>query len=259
MGIDLFMEKPTAEKDIKLFTDCIESLLERPAAAGGFRGVQSKSLVDLIQLESLSQGSSVLRITNGPLEGKIWIQNGDVIDAATQDVKGEEAFRKILGWKSGSFEILPAEPKRPRTIRTSTQGLLLDTAQALDETEASAAALAEATPDQPAPGKLAPFTRCRGVQFVLTAPVAESGAAETWGLEGSQELSGWVRQTMQQVRQVSELLNAGPLESVLGLGSEHHLVCLPGTESDLCAGIRRSFDKQQARETLKELAAKWAS
>ena len=31
----------------------------------GFRGVQSKSLVDIIQLECMSQSSSVLRITNG--------------------------------------------------------------------------------------------------------------------------------------------------------------------------------------------------
>src|SRR6185295_11180762 len=98
MGIDLYLEKPKSQQEITLFTDCVESLLEREEL-GGFRGVQSKSLVDLIQLECLSQSSAVLRIVNKGLEAKIWIQNGDVIDAIVGDLNGEAAFKKILSWK----------------------------------------------------------------------------------------------------------------------------------------------------------------
>src|SRR5215470_12961183 len=65
LGVDLFWHKPKTDQEIKMFLDCLESLLGRDAE-GGFRGVQSKSLVDLIQLECISQSSSVLRITNGP-------------------------------------------------------------------------------------------------------------------------------------------------------------------------------------------------
>ena len=83
MGIDLFLEKPTSEKEVSFFKDCIESLLDSEQS-GGFRGVQSKSLVDLIQLECLSGSSCILKITNGKLEGHIWIQNGEVYDATTQ-------------------------------------------------------------------------------------------------------------------------------------------------------------------------------
>src|SRR3984957_23077 len=83
LGVDLFWQKPGSGEEIKQFLDCIESLLGREANKGGFRGVQSKSLVDIIQLECLSQNSLVLKIINGPLEGRIWIQNGEVIDAAT--------------------------------------------------------------------------------------------------------------------------------------------------------------------------------
>ncbi|MEW6161374.1 MAG: response regulator, partial [Verrucomicrobiota bacterium] len=60
LGVDLFLEKPNTSKEISFFLDCIESLLGREQA-GGFRGVQSKSLVDIIQLECLSGSSSVLR------------------------------------------------------------------------------------------------------------------------------------------------------------------------------------------------------
>src|SRR4051812_21277777 len=135
LGIDLYLEKPNNSTELNFLLECIDSLLGKEVE-GGFRGVQSKSLVDLIQLECLSGTSSLLKITNGRLEGRIWIQNGELIDAATQEVEGEEAFKRILSWKTGNFEILPTESERERKIFTSYQGLLLDTAQALDEAQA---------------------------------------------------------------------------------------------------------------------------
>ena len=68
LGVDLFWQKPASGQEIKMFLDCLESLLGREAETG-FRGVQSKSLVDIIQLECISQSSSTLRITRGPLTG----------------------------------------------------------------------------------------------------------------------------------------------------------------------------------------------
>src|SRR5438309_6156312 len=118
LGVDLFWHKPGTEQEIKMFLECLESLLGRENE-GGFRGVQSKSLVDIIQLECISHSSSVLRITNGPLSGRIWIQDGELIDAEAGDLRGEAAFQKILSWKMGSFETLPPEPSRARTILKS--------------------------------------------------------------------------------------------------------------------------------------------
>src|SRR5579872_2798854 len=59
LGVDLYWQKPGSGGEIKQFLECIESLLGRDAQKGGFRGVQSKSLVDIIQLECLSQNSLV--------------------------------------------------------------------------------------------------------------------------------------------------------------------------------------------------------
>jgi len=127
-GIDLYTEKPTTPNEIRLFSECVDALLAQGAHDGGFRGIQSKSLMDLIQIECLSQNSSVLHITRGSLEGRVWVQRGDVIDAELQDLRGEEAFRQIFAWKTGSFEILPGEPNRPRTIYHSYESLLLESA-----------------------------------------------------------------------------------------------------------------------------------
>lgn len=113
LGVDLFWLKSDMQQNMKMFLDCLESLLGRDLA-GGFRGIQNKSLMDIIQMECLSRNSTLLRLTRGPLVAKIWIQDGELIDAEVQGAHGEEAFKKVLYWKSGTFENLPAEPDHPR-------------------------------------------------------------------------------------------------------------------------------------------------
>src|ERR1051325_4970961 len=134
LGVDLYWQKPDTPQGMRLFCECIESLLDRNDAVG-FRGVQSKGLMDIVQLECIAHSSSVLRITNGPFLGHIWINSGEVVDAETEGERGEMAFQKILAWRSGSFESLPPELSRPRTITKSYNVLLLESAQALDETQ----------------------------------------------------------------------------------------------------------------------------
>src|SRR5580765_5189413 len=169
LGVDLFWHKPTNEQEIKMFLECIESLLGRERDSG-FRGVQSKSLVDIIQLECISQSSSVLRITNGSLTGKIWIQDGELIDAEACELAGEAAFHKILAWRTGMFEPLPPEPSRPQTITKSYNALLLETAQALDEARLPDESAGEA---KGVSSPLAELSQVEGVEFILAMKPGE--------------------------------------------------------------------------------------
>src|SRR5436190_11252163 len=133
LGVDLYWLKPDTQQNMEMFLQCIESLLGRESEGTGFRGIHSKGLIDLIQMECLTQSSTVLRVTRGSLVGRIWIQAGELIDAETEGAQGETAFRRILEWKSGTFENLPAEPGRERTITKPANALLLEAAQAMDE------------------------------------------------------------------------------------------------------------------------------
>src|SRR5438552_4534593 len=179
LGVDQFWHKPNTEQEIKMFLECLESLLGGETETG-FRGVQSKSLMDIIQLECISQSSSVLRITNTALAGRIWIQEGEVIDAEAGDLAGEPAFQKILSWKTGNFETLPAEPSRPRTITKSYNALLLESAQAMDE--ASGGVTAEGQP-LAAAAPLAQLSQVEGAQFVLAMKAGEDHHQIARGLE----------------------------------------------------------------------------
>ena len=257
MGIDLFLEKPNTRQEINFFIDCIESLLDREADMGGFRGVQSKSLVDIIQLECLSQSSSVLKVFNGSLDGKVWFKNGDLIDAATQDLTGEIAFRKILSWNTGNFEILPAEPERKRTIFGSYQGLLLESAQALDEAKGQPQEGDGAT-GPAAESPLAPLARFNGVEFVISVS-ADDEKFESWSAENPEQISQWVRQTIKRFRALGESFQAGQLNQLEGLGPQCHVALVSLGDTDLCVGFHRSLSQDLVRDTMNKIINQWVS
>jgi CheY-like chemotaxis protein len=262
-GVEMFWQKPGSSEEIKLFQDCIESLLGRETRnEGGFRGMQSKSLVDLIQLECLSRSSSVLHVTQGGLHGKIWVQNGEIIDAATADFTGEEAFKEILSWKSGNFEILPADPAHPRTITHSYQGLLLDSAQALDEWRGQQAGAEKSGPGNATASSslLSPLTRFEGVEFVLTVSDDEHAPCDSWGLENAAQLAVWARTTHLRLTELGEKLDVGALAQVTGFSLQRHwALARDGQKGLLCVGFRRTLPPDKVDQTMKHVFTKWVS
>ncbi len=256
MGIDLYLEKPKTAQDIKMFVDCIESLLAREEA-GGFRGVQSKTITDIVQMESLSQSSVTLKFTNGPFVGKIWLLNGDLMDAEMGELKGEDAFKKIISWKSGTFESLPADSTRERRIMNSVQGLLLDSAQMLDEMAAgevpgSGGEKAKAT------SPLAELARNPGVEFVLTTGVGGK-EPEHYGCEIPDKTAAWAARAAERFNQLGEKIKAGTLQQVVTTGSQRGAGLATKGEKVLCVGFQRGRTAGQILETLKKMASQWAS
>jgi CheY-like chemotaxis protein len=254
LGVDLFLEKPTSTEESKIFLECIESLLGPATNSAGFRGVQSKSLVDIIQLECLSLSSSVLKVVQGVQEGHLWFLNGEIIDADVGGVTGEEAFRRILSWKTGAFEILPPEPARKRTIFGSYQSLLLETAQALDEA-ISAAAQAPATAPRPAP--LAEGARTPGIEFILAT--GDRNNVEAWGVENSEKLGQWTRETVQRFQNLGERLKIGAPGLLTGETSQRRVVLVRQGDRTVCLGAQKAFTGEQLRETLNQISLQWAS
>ena len=264
LGVDLFWQKPGTEEEIKLFLDCIESLLGREAQSG-FRGMQSKSLVDIIQLECLSQSSSVLKISDGPQVGRIWIQNGELIDASTDESGGEPAFRTILSWKAGVFEILPAEPARPRTILNSYQALLLENAQACDESKAP---VTEVIPggdtetfarESTTVSSLAALMRYQGVEFAMELDPADPKRYEAHGLENPEPMAVWGRQMMDRFTALGDRLRAGQLQQVECLGPQRHVGIMPRGEKEVCVGWHHTLSAGTIREKMKKILNRWAS
>ena len=253
VGVDLYMEKPKTGREIIFFVDCIESLLERESQ-GGFRGVQSKTLMDIIQMECLTQNSCVLKITSATGEGRIWITKGEIVDAAVEDKIGKPAIVEMIGWKAGNFEVLPAGLPRPRTIFVQYESLLMETAQSLDEAEE--ANLAEKqTPES----LLSAFSRFTGVQFAMAVELGETKKYEHWGCDDPAPLAVWIHQTAHAFKQLGTELKAGELHDIQAFGSQRNLAILSADDEVLGVGFTRALAMQQVRETLSQIEARWAS
>ena len=230
LGVDLFWIKMDMQRNSKLFIECLESLLGRDDEPG-FRGIQSKSLMDIIQMECLSRSSSVLRITRGPLVAKLWIQDGELIDAEAEGANGEAAFRRILAWKSGTFENLPAEPNHKRNITKPVNALLLESAQDMDEAS-SAPATPEAAEDfahRKTVWKLSLLTR-EGADFVISIPPEGMGEPEALGTQMVTSLVQWTRHAAAIARRLGERLEAGPILQVTGQNMERQVLVLEREE-----------------------------
>ncbi len=254
MGVEQYWQKPGSEQERQHFLDSVESMLQRDIM-GGFRGVQSKSLVDLIQLECLSQNSTTLRISNGPHTGRIWIQSGELIDAETEDEKGETAFRQILGWRTGSFEMLSGDEERPRAIFSSYQALLLEIAQEMDEGAAALGDGNRASLDAPSP--LMPLTRFNGVQFILSIGPEPRCEIKSWGLESPDHVSEWAQQSLKAFASLGDKLQVGQLQQITGMSPVNH-VALAGTKKGpLCVGFRSALRSDEVREAMRNILAKW--
>ena len=261
LGVDLFWLKSDMQANAKMFIECLESLLGRDTD-GGFRGIQSKSLMDIIQMECLTGSSTVLRITRGPLTAKLWLQNGELIDAEAEGVHGEAALARILAWKSGTFESLPTEPNRPRTIFKPVNALLLESAQAMDENAnpATDAGSVEDASHRKMVWKLALLTR-EGAEFVVGVPPKNTGAIEALGAPAqiTEAAATRTRHAAEIARRMGEKLEAGPLLHIFGHNLERHVVIMNRGEKSFLVAWPPETPSAALMEKSKKLVASWDS
>jgi DNA-binding NarL/FixJ family response regulator len=260
LGVDLFWLKTEMQRNAKLFSECVESLLGGNDREGdtGFRGVQSKSLIDIIQMECLSRTSSVLRITRGPLVARLWIQDGELIDAECEGARGEAAFRRLLAWRTGTFENLPPEANRERTIDKPVNALLLESAQSADEiaNPGEGAESAESHLHRKTMWKLAQLTR-EGADFVVAMPLA-GGEPEALGTQNVNSLAQWTRSAAEIARRLGDRLEAGPLSHVAGQSLERQIVMLVRGDRAFLVGWPAE-NAENVSEKSRKLVASWES
>ncbi len=262
LGIDLYLEKPKGHQEFSLLLECVESLLDKEQTAG-FRGVQSTTLVDLIQLECLSGSSSVLKITNGRFDARIWIQDGIVIDAETDELTGEEAFKRVLSWRTGNFEIFPPEADRPRRIQTSYHGLLLESAQALDEAKLDqpffeSTSSSESESDTQFFSKSA-FGRIRGVEFALHLPRDPALPMKKWGLENPDALASWSRGTADAMQALCDKFELGAIENIDARSPEGLIRIISQPAAQIVVGLLASLSRKEVEENTTKVLERWAS
>jgi DNA-binding response OmpR family regulator len=142
LGVEDYLTKPIYIKEIitrvnlELQRRQREGLQERTSTSKTrFSGsLGDMGLVDLLQTIDISRKSGVLHLSSGEQSGAIYFTDGRIVHAELGKLRGESAVYRVLVWNEGHFD-LEFRPVRvdEETIRTSTQGLLMEGMRRVDE------------------------------------------------------------------------------------------------------------------------------
>jgi hypothetical protein len=90
-------------------------------------------LPDIIQLVSVSGKTGVFHLTDAAHRGDIWLHEGRIVHAETDDLFGEEAVYALAIWRAGEFRFEASAAAPRQTIQKSNTNLLMEAARRLDE------------------------------------------------------------------------------------------------------------------------------
>jgi hypothetical protein len=90
-------------------------------------------LSDVIQLVSVSGKTGAFMIQRDELAGRILLRDGQIVDAAVGNLRGDNAVFEMAMWAEGTFEFLPGEECEQVTIHVSNASLMMEAARRLDE------------------------------------------------------------------------------------------------------------------------------
>lgn len=95
--------------------------------------LQDMAVADLIQHNCQDRKTARIVLKNGRTKGELFIKNGNVVHAAVEDVKGEEAVYRMMDWGEGTFELSGETDAPAVTITRNWTSLLLEAARLADE------------------------------------------------------------------------------------------------------------------------------
>ncbi len=91
------------------------------------------ALFDLLQVFSANRRTGRLELSARKAEGRVWVEDGRIVDATFAGVAGEKALYRILGTRSGTFVFYPGSAPEERRIDAHTDQLLMEGARQSDE------------------------------------------------------------------------------------------------------------------------------
>ena len=90
-------------------------------------------LPDVIQLVSVSGKTGAFEIQGEHEAGRIFLRDGQIVDAMVGRLRGDSAVYEMAIWSQGSFVFRPGEETERVTIHISNANLMMEAARRLDE------------------------------------------------------------------------------------------------------------------------------
>jgi len=124
-----YISKPFKTKEL---AELIITSLRREADGGTLHNVSSGMFLQLVEME---QKTCTIRLADRASKGRgvLFFRDGELLDARTNGVKGEEAAHHIFSWEEVTLSIENTCRCREKRIRGELQAILLEAMRLKDE------------------------------------------------------------------------------------------------------------------------------
>ncbi len=135
-GADEFLRKPILLKEL---VRRVQVLLERRDLAQGTEAeeitgsVRDLGLIDMLQSLLAAKKSALVKCEAYDRTARIWVRDGEMVDAELGALKGAAAFARLLTWESGIFKALLGPVDREAIIEGGTEAALVDGLRRVEE------------------------------------------------------------------------------------------------------------------------------
>lgn len=139
LGVEDFITKPFYVEEV---VARIESLLKEvtlnrdntlPSEKGFSGNLVEMNLIDLIQTLEVGNKSGIINLKYNSFEGKVYVLDGKVINAAFRDFTPREALMKMFLWFDGFFWVEITPVNQQTTITDTNQELISEGLQLMNQ------------------------------------------------------------------------------------------------------------------------------
>jgi Protein of unknown function (DUF1566)/Domain of unknown function (DUF4388) len=119
----------------------IETLVKRSLSRSAYErmdtGVGGQihgiSLPSFLQMAEMERSTLTLRIGAADRMGRLYLEDGELFDAATGGLTGRQAAYKIISWENAVIQIEPADPTKINAIKQPLMHVLMESLKIKDE------------------------------------------------------------------------------------------------------------------------------
>lgn len=149
LGADEYVCKPIDFNDL---IERVQNVIRRSSTVNAnhiradFSGNLTRiKLIDILQLieTNLKTGEFIIKNPNGKISGKIFFRNGNLVDAQTGKLTGEEAFFELMGQNKGYFEFFSGDVGLSDKITAPNMSVLLNGTRLIDEAQGLSAVVSD--------------------------------------------------------------------------------------------------------------------
>lgn len=226
----------------------IITTLRREADGGTLHNISSGMFLQLVEMEEKTCTIRIVSKSTGK-QGILFFNQGELLDAKADGLRGEEAAYEIFSWGDVSLSIQNSCQQKEKRIHRDLQAILLEAMRLKDERR-----LRERPQGDKNKGKEKTARKEKGYSLEYFKNLLAKQFPEGSGVEDVYQDKSW-KSLVQEMQNLGTTVEAGDFKAAyLSRGDSRDFIILPGEEVTVI-----SISPKCPRDRLMEVLSEWPS